>query len=281
LGGLPGVSPFRSDVEEIRKAAERAGALTRQLLAFSRRQILTPQILDLNSLVAEMDNMLRRLLGEDVDLVTRLDLNLGHVRAARGQVEQVLANLSVNARDAMPEGGKLTIETRNVDLDASYVGHQARVVSGPYVLLSVSDTGAGMDEATQARLFEPFFTTKPKGKGTGLGLATVYGIVKQSDGYIWCYSELGSGTTFKVYLPRVAEEAEPLVARPPVLPAFGAETVLLVEDAPAVGSLVRRVLEGHGYAVLEAQTAEEALRADSTSHHRRGASRGKRPQARR
>jgi two-component system cell cycle sensor histidine kinase/response regulator CckA len=259
LSGLPGVSPFRSDVEEIRKAAERAGALTRQLLAFSRRQILTPQILDLNSLVADMDSMLRRLLGEDVDLVTRLDPNLGHVRADPGQLEQVLANLSLNARDAMPEGGKLTIETRNVDLDASYLGLQARVVPGPYVLLSVSDTGVGMDGATQARLFEPFFTTKPKGKGTGLGLATVYGIVKQSDGYIWCQSELGSGTTFKVYLPRVAEEVEPVVTRPPLLPAFGAETVLLVEDASAVRSLVHRVLEEHGYAVLEAQTAEEAL----------------------
>jgi len=208
LGGLPTLSPLRPDLEEIRKAAERAAGLTRQLLAFSRKQPLEMRVLDLNELVADLGRLLRRLLGEDIDVVTNLDPTLGAVRADAAQLEQVVVNLAVNARDAMPEGGRLMIETRNAELDDSYAREHVPVRPGRYVMLAVSDTGTGMSAETMSHLFEPFFTTKEAGKGTGLGLSTVYGIVKQSGGYVWCSSEPGHGTTFKVYLPRADEPQE-------------------------------------------------------------------------
>jgi two-component system cell cycle sensor histidine kinase/response regulator CckA len=253
------------DVREIAKAAERAAALTQQLLAFGRRQFLQPSVLDVNDTVREMENMLRRLVTADIALVTVLDPGLRAVRADPGQLEQVLMNLVVNARDAMPEGGRLTVETANVEIDAAYVGpHATAVRPGAYVRLVVSDTGSGMDDATQARMFEPFFTTKEPGKGTGLGLSTVYGIVKQSGGHVWCYSELGRGTTFKIYLPQAdapdapAERADDGVVRAPV--RRGVESVLIVEDDEAVRSVARRILATHGYAVLEAENGAKALR---------------------
>jgi two-component system cell cycle sensor histidine kinase/response regulator CckA len=253
--------PGREEAEETRKAALRAADLTRQLLAFSRQQVLAPRILGLNDVVANLDRMLQRLIGEDVELRTVLAADLGAVRADAGQLEQVIVNLAVNARDAMPRGGKLTIETMNVALDEAYVAAQAVVVPGSYVMLAVSDNGAGMDAATQARVFEPFFTTKPKGQGTGLGLATVYGIVKQSGGYIWVYSEPGRGTTFKVYLPRVDAAVEsPGPATVVTASLGGSETILLVEDQEEVRNLVRRMLAARGYHVLAAASGHDALR---------------------
>jgi PAS domain S-box-containing protein len=251
---------LRGYVTEIQKAGDRAASLTRQLLAFSRQQVLQPQVLDLNSIVANIHKLLRRLIGEDIDLVAVPRNDLGRVKADPGQLEQVIMNLAVNARDAMPQGGKLTIETANVDLDETYARGHVGVTPGPYVMLAVSDTGIGMDAATRAHMFEPFFTTKEKGKGTGLGLATIYGIVKQSGGNVWVYSELGRGTTFKIYLPRVEEALKPIErssARHGV--GRGSETVLIVEDEGAVRSLVRGVLEENGYTVLEAGGGEEAL----------------------
>jgi two-component system, cell cycle sensor histidine kinase and response regulator CckA len=246
-------------VAEIIKAGERAASLTRQLLAFSRKQVLAPEVLDVNRLIENLEKMLRRLIGEHIELVTRLAPTLGRVRADAGQIEQVILNLVVNGRDAMPRGGRLVIETAGVELDDAYAREHVSVRPGRYVMIAVSDSGLGMDAATKSRIFEPFFTTKPT--GTGLGLATVYGIVKQSGGNIWVYSELGRGTTFKIYLPKL-EGAEEVVApkkEPVSVPAVGAETILLVEDEEAVRSLTRRVLEKHGYAVLVAKSGAEAL----------------------
>ena len=261
LASRPAVESLaREEIGEIRTAAERAAALTRQLLAFSRKQVLEPVVLRVNDLVANLEKMLGRVIGEDVDLVSRLDRSVGNVRVDPGQLEQVIVNLVVNARDAMPRGGKLTIETANADLDEAYAQRHAAIRPGRYVMVAVSDTGTGMDEATAGRVFEPFFTTKETGKGTGLGLSTVYGIVKQSGGNIWVYSEPGKGTTFKVYLPRVEDvvtEGAPRLADSS--PARGTETILLVEDEEAVRTLSRRILEKHGYRVLEAGSGPAAL----------------------
>ena len=256
----------KRDVAEIAKAADRAAALTRQLLAFSRRQILEPRVLDLRAVVAGLDPMLRRLIGEDIELATLPGRDLGRVKADPNQIAQILMNLAINARDAMSPGGKLTIETMNVDLDEDYARRHVAVQPGPYVLLAVSDTGSGIDAETLSHMFEPFFTTKEQGKGTGLGLSTVYGIVKQSSGNIWVYSEPGRGTTFKIYLPRVEEAVEPVapdVARPQAV--GGTETVLLVEDEEGIRKIVCRVLRLHGYTVLEAQDPKEGL-ALSAAH---------------
>jgi len=261
LADLPPDDPRRQDVDEIHRAADRAAALTQQLLAFSRRQVLQPKVIDLNALVSNVENLLRRLIGEDVLLATTLAGDVGRVRADPGQVEQVIVNLAVNARDAMPAGGRLTIETRNVELDAAYAAEHQTVVPGPYAVIAVSDSGTGMSAETQSHMFEPFYTTKEVGKGTGLGLATVYGIVKQSGGSIWVYSELGHGTTVKVYLPRVDEPAEPLAPSTPADAESlrGTETILLVEDEPAVRAVARQILTRQGYAVLEAADGQTAL----------------------
>ena len=245
-------------IEQISKAANRAAGLTRQLLAFSRKQVLQPKSLDLNTVVGDMDKMLKRLIGEHIEMLTILDPKLGIVKADPGQVEQVLLNLAVNARDAMPSGGKLTIETANVVLDARYTQAHRSVEPGPYVMLAVSDTGVGMSHEVKARIFEPFFTTKEKDKGTGLGLSTVYGIVKQSGGSIWVYSEPGQGTTFKVYLPQVDQDAD-IDAAPASADYRGAETVLLVEDEESVRQIANEILTMNGYRVLQASHGNEAL----------------------
>ena len=260
LRELPPGDSMHGDVEEIRKASERAASLTRQLLAYSRRQMLQPEVLDLNVVMAEMDKMLRRLIGEHIDLVAVFAPDLGRVRADPNQIEQVIVNLAVNARDAMPDGGKLTIATANVDLDETFAQAHLGSVPGSYAMLAVTDTGVGMDATVRAHLFEPFFTTKEVGRGTGLGLATVYGIVKQSGGYISVYSEPGHGSSFKIYLPRIATPAEPPAGAPKGGPAPGSETVLVVEDEPAVLTLSRRALESQGYVVLAASDADAALR---------------------
>ena len=269
LKAIPPNSPLRDSLEQVRQAGERATTLTRQLLAFSRRQVLQLKVLDLNAVVTNLEKMLQRLIGEDVRFETRLSQRLGRVKADPGQIEQVVMNLVVNARDAMPQGGRLMIETADVELDESYARGHAVVQPGPYVLLAVSDTGCGMDKETQARVFEPFFTTKGKDKGTGLGLATAYGIVKQSGGYIWVYSEPGQGATFKIYLPRVEKEAEPLEPHvgPPAL-RKGSETILLVEDDEKVRNLLRTILAGNGYTVLEASNGIAAL--EKYEHHQEG-----------
>ncbi len=253
--------PLRREVEEIQRAADRAADLTHQLLAFSRKQVLQPKVLDLNAVMSNMDKMLRRLIGEDVDLITVLRPGLGMVKVDPGQIEQVIMNLAVNARDAMPEGGKITIETANVELSAEYAAFHAAVQPGPHVMLTVTDTGTGMDDETKQRLFEPFFTTKELGKGTGLGLSTVYGIVKQSRGSIWVYSEPGEGTCFKIYLPRhePAEGAHRAAKRARAAPR-GKETILLVEDEAVVRMLAAEIMRKSGYHVLEAGNGAAALR---------------------
>jgi signal transduction histidine kinase/CheY-like chemotaxis protein len=260
LAELPRNSAARELLAEIAAAGERAGALTRQLLAFSRRQVLEPKVLSLNAVVGDAERMLRRLIGEDIRLATRLDPALAAVRADPGQVQQALINLCVNARDAMPTGGRLTIETQNVRLDEAYAASRPGVRPGPYALLTVSDTGTGMDEATKARIFEPFFTTKGPGQGTGLGLAVVFGVVKQSGGHIEVFSEPGRGTTFQIYLPQVPGET-PAARRPTAAPVpRGTETLLLVEDEEAVRALARHVLKSCGYTVLDAADGREAVR---------------------
>jgi two-component system, cell cycle sensor histidine kinase and response regulator CckA len=251
--------PMREALAQISESGQRAAALTRQLLAFSRKQVLQPQVVDLSALVVGIKKMLERLIGEDVELVTALDPALRPVKVDPAQYEQIIVNLAVNARDAMPHGGRLTIETANVELDPSYAHKRIGVQPGSYVMTAISDSGIGMDEATQSRIFEPFFTTKPSGKGTGLGLSIVYGIVKQSGGEIWLYSEPGKGTTFKIYLPPTAGAVDE-AAGELELDAPGTGTVLVVEDEEPVRSLIRRSLEGAGYEVLEAASADEALR---------------------
>ena len=262
LAELKAVDPLRADLESIKKAGEKAADLTNQLLAFSRQQVLAPRVIDLNEVVNGSERMLRRLLGEDIELIIHYGRHISQVKADPGQIDQVVMNLAINARDAMPEGGKLTIETRDVVLDESYATEHFETGIGPHVMLAVSDTGVGMDKQTQARIFEPFFTTKELGKGTGLGLSTVFGIVKQSGGNIWVYSEPGGGTTFKVYLPVVegvqAEAAEtPGVHEPVTL--NGSETILLVEDQEEVRRVAHAILRKFGYHVIEARNAGEAL----------------------
>ena len=250
----------RDDLEQVRKAADGAAALTRQLLAFSRQQVVEPRVVSLNTVVEGLQKILRRVIGEDIELTTTLAPDLGAVRADVGQLEQVLMNLAVNARDAMPTGGRLTVETANVEHDPEYARDREAAAVRQFAMLAVSDTGCGMDEATKARIFEPFFTTKEPGKGTGLGLATVYGIVKQAGGFIWVYSEPGQGTSFKIYLPEVDSTAERTTAVAGARAPRGTETVLLVEDAAAVRAVTKQALERQGYVVLEAPDGEAALR---------------------
>ncbi len=247
-------------LQEILKGAGRAAELTRQLLAFSRKQVLRPQALDLNSLVQDLEGMLRRLIREDIEIAFHLDPGIGWIHADPAQLHQVIVNLVVNASDAMPDGGRLTIETSEREADDSYVAGHPPIVAGAYVVLAISDSGGGIDPETQRRIFEPFFTTKPEGVGTGLGLSTVYGIVKQSGGYIWVYSEVGRGTTFKIYLPRAEHHPEPSTAIPSsTMAAGGHETVLVVEDMEALRLMIRRILTIAGYNVIEATDGEAAL----------------------
>jgi len=259
---LPKGDSLQRNANQIQAAAQRASALTRQLLAFSRKQIMEPRILNIGTVVTDMESMLRRMIGEDIELKTSSAPDLGLVKADRGQLEQVIMNLAVNARDAMPNGGRLAIEAANVEFDASNMHPGVPVVPGKYVLLSVTDNGSGMDAETQAHIFEPFFTTKERGKGTGLGLATVYGVVKQSSGYIWVFSELGRGTTFKIYLPLVEEEVarenREGLASSASLPR-GSGVVLLVEDEKGVRELAHQYLEMCGYTVLEAENGYTAI----------------------
>jgi two-component system, cell cycle sensor histidine kinase and response regulator CckA len=250
---------LRNDIERIESASARAAALVRQLLAFSRKQVLQPKTLDLNAIVTNMEKLLRRLIDDHIEMVTCVQDNVGKVKADPAQIEQVIMNLVVNARDAMPQGGQLLIETSNVELDSGYATDHHPLKPGLYVMLAVSDTGIGMDAGTVVHIFEPFYTTKESGRGTGLGLSTVYGIVKQSGGYIWVYSEPGKGSTFKVYLPRVDEVVEPEVSKQvPLVEKRGNEVVLLVEDEEAVRDLVRTILAGHGYEVIVAIDPQHA-----------------------
>jgi PAS domain S-box-containing protein len=252
--------PHYHYTEEILKTCTRGSTLTHQLLAFSRKQILQPTVLSVNSLVSGMERLLRRLIGEDVELITNIDEDLGAVKADKGQIEQIIMNLAVNARDAMPHGGKLTLETANVFLDESYGRSHLEVKPGPYVMLAVSDNGEGMDAATQAHIFEPFFTTKTLGQGTGLGLATVYGIVKQSGGHIWVYSEPGQGTTFKIYLPQVEEALSPTETKTGAIAELkGKETILVVEDDSTLREVISQGLKKFGYGVITAANGGEAL----------------------
>ncbi len=262
LGNLKG-RELSDALDEIRKASDKAATLTRQLLAFSRKQVLQPRRLDLNRTVAEMEKMLRRIIGEDIEFITELAPEIGPVMADPGQIEQVVMNLAVNARDAMPEGGRLFVETGDVHLDEDYARDHADVTPGRYALLSITDSGIGMTPEEQSRAFEPFFTTKEVGKGTGLGLATVHGVVAQSGGHIWLYSEPGEGTTFKIYLPvdMDAEERATAPHDPAARDLAGSETILIVEDEPTVRTLARRVLQRYGYRVHEAENPDQAVRA--------------------
>jgi nitrogen-specific signal transduction histidine kinase len=260
----------RDEVQEIIRAGTRASDVTRQLLAFTRQQLLHPEPLDINGVVDGVEKMLRRSLGEDHELELMLAAGVGEIRADRGQLEQVLLNLTLNARDAMPSHGRVTIATGRATLDEVYAQAHAGIgiPPGEYVLLSVTDTGSGMSPDVQARIFEPFFTTKPVGQGTGLGLSTVYGIVKQSDGFIWCYSEPDRGSTFKIYLPRAGARSLPLApAAPPTELRGGYETILVVEDEDVVRSLACRGLREQGYTVLEARHGREALDRLAEDHH--------------
>ncbi|HYZ19392.1 MAG TPA: PAS domain S-box protein [Gaiellaceae bacterium] len=262
-----GDNGLRNDIQEISRSADRASSLTRQLLAFSRKQILQPKVLDLNDVVSDIEKMLRRLIGENIEVVTVFGRGLGRVQADPGQLEQVLVNLVVNARDAMPGGGKLTIETANFDVDEELATRHDGLAAGRYVMLAVRDTGHGMDHSTKARLFEPFFTTKEQGKGTGLGLATVYGIVRQSGGYVLVESEPGRGAAFKILLHRLESIVDAGAEEHDSFPdgrSSGSETVMLVEDEEIVRNLVREILEGKGYTVLEARNGAEALELGRT-----------------
>jgi PAS domain S-box-containing protein len=261
---LPSDSPVQADLQEVHQAAQRATALTQQLLAFGRRQILQPRVLDLRASITAIAPMLKRLIGEDIDIVVRAAADAGRVKADPGQIEQVILNLAVNARDAMPRGGTLLLEVADVLLDGSYAPWRATTVAGRYVMLAVGDTGDGMDSTAQARVFEPFYTTKEKGKGTGLGLSTVYGIVKQSGGYIWLNSEPGHGSTFKIYLPSVEDPLEAPAAEREPGSVQGSETILVVEDEESVRELVRRALEQYGYHVLIASDPIQALEVAKT-----------------
>jgi CheY-like chemotaxis protein len=257
---LAGNEPLLKNCQQVKKAGNRAATLTRQLLAFSRQQILEPKVMNLNAAVLDSEKILRVLLGDGVEYSSALDASLGSVKADQGQIEQVIMNLVVNARDAMPQGGRMAIETANVELDEDYARTHPPVQAGPFIVLSVTDTGIGMDAETQTRIFDPFFTTKEVGKGTGLGLSTVYGVVKQSGGHIWVYSEVGHGTTFKIYLPRVDEA--PRVEKPKTDAGKtfrGAETILVVDDEEALRELTCSLLSDSGYTVLEAKNANNAL----------------------
>ena len=258
LHDLPSSDPRHGEITQIQRAGVRAADLTRQLLAFSRQQVLDPSNLDVNEILTSVNSILTRVVGEDVELRMQLGTDLGSVRVDRSQVEQVIMNLVVNARDAMPDGGRISIRTEAVELDEELAGSRLEVSPGPYVMLSVSDTGSGMDKETQARIFEPFFTTKELGKGTGLGLSTAFGIVKQSGGSIWLYSEPGAGTTFKIYLPRVADGTKAPSAKAAELPR-GDETILLVEDEEQVRVVAASILRRAGYSVLAAASPGEAI----------------------
>ena len=267
LADLPEQDSRRVDVLEIQSAADRAAGFIRQLLAFSRRQLLQPEVLELNAVITGMESMVRRLVGEDVVLLTRLHAELPRVWADPGQLQQVILNLAVNARDAMPRGGTLLVETKVVELDEHYPRQHPSAKPGVHVVLIVTDTGCGMDPTTRSRIFEPFFTTKEPGKGTGLGLSTVYGIVKQSGGHIWVYSEVGRGSTFKLYFPPHHGAVKTVRAESTILPPRGGgATILLVEDDPLVRSTVRRLLERHEYQVLEASNGQDALALVTVRH---------------
>src|SRR5207248_3332883 len=268
MEGFDPTDPRSEDVKQIRNAAERASGLTRQLLAFSRKQILQPRVLDMNTVVSTVEPMLRRLIGEDIAIASSC-VARGYVVADPGQLEQILVNLVVNARDAMPQGGTISIETQNVELDETYTSEHAPVIPGRYVMLAVGDTGVGMSRDTREHAFDPFFTTKEAGKGTGLGLATVYGIIKQSGGYVWIYSEPGHGTTLKLYFPEVSAAAAFKTGEYKVVTketARGAETILLVEDEPAARGLAPRILEKQGYRVLPAQHGQEPTEVATNDH---------------
>jgi two-component system, cell cycle sensor histidine kinase and response regulator CckA len=258
---LPEDSPAAQDIKEIIHAGRSAAELTKQLVAFSRQQMIQPQILDVDAVVQDMEGILRRVIGEDIELTVCPSTGLDLVHADRAQIEQIVMNLVVNARDAMPTGGKLTVETGHVELDETYVAQHPGATTGPYVVIAVTDTGTGMDEQVRARIFEPFFTTKELGRGTGLGLSTVYGIVKQNRGSIWAYSEVGHGTTFKVYLPRLVA-AKPDIQSAETMPVSlnGTETILVVDDQHEVRGVARAILQRHGYTVIDVADGEEAIK---------------------